>query len=606
MKTLSPVLLLLVMGWLVACTPGQSTGLDGPEAAPRATVAMPVPTETAIKPLQSQPAEQPIAADAPVVAYNEIKEGQLDSPQAIDEWVLQAKAGERVTIVLNSRFDSYLELFAPDGEFIASSDDTGNNLNAALFELQLTKSGPHKIVVRGFNGATGSYALAVTGGHPTAGAGPLTDGASRKVMLSQRGVKWQYQGKANTYLTAGVQAEDLVDPRLALYGPDGTLLTSDDDSGSSLNPEIFEFELPVDGTYTLHAQTNAKTGMVTLNINSSSRTTGGGPLAMGSTQTGTLKPDRSHLWSFEGQAGQIINLTMTSTDFDPFLEVRDSRGAILAENDDFQGSNNSAINLLTLPADDSYTVIARGVTQQDRGDYQITLKTVKVTPGGGPLANDAPTQALLTPGQTDRWTFEAEANSYITVNLKSTQLDTYLELYSPEGDLLLEDDDSGGGLNAALLDFLVPQAGQYQLVVKSAREGATNGGVYEILLTVTKNLDTTGRLTAGQLEGTRLTSGDQHTWTFEAEADSYATVRMESEAVDTYLALYDSSGELLALNDDFLGTNAVIANFIVPETGDYRLVARAYSTEAEGDYTILLEISEAELPLSPTTNQDGG
>ncbi len=570
------------------------------EPTPRPTVALkPTPIPTEIKPIESQPTVAPVQ-DAPVMAYNDIKEGQLLTPGRPDDWVFNGQAGERVNIVLNSQFDSYLELFNPVGEFVASNDDNGDTLNAALFDLQLKSDGPHTIKVYGFDEATGNYALALTGGHPTAGGGLLIDGDSRAVMLSKQGAKWRYEAKAGTYLTVVVKANDLVDSQLTLYGPDGTQQISDDDSAGDLNPEIFEFPLPTAGTYTIQAQTLGDTGMVTLNINSSTVTSGGGPLELGSIISEVLKKGRTHDWTFAGEVDQIVNISMNSREFDTFLELRGSAGNILTENDDTSDSSNSAIELFSLPADDTYTVVARGLSDTDGGTYDLTIKPIKVAPGGGLLLVDTPSQALLVPGQNDSWVFEANKGDFVTITAQSELLDTYFEMYAPDGDTLLtEDDDSGGSINAALLNYPIPQDGEYKLVVRSARPG--EGGVYDLLLTTTTELASAGQLISGQPQTSQIDGGDQHTWIFEAEADTFATLKMESDTLDTYLALYDSTGELLDLNDDLLGTNAVIANFTVEETGEYRVIARAYSAEEEGSYTISLELSDQELFI-PSSN----
>jgi hypothetical protein len=44
-------------------------------------------------PLGNQP-----ALDAPAIAFNELKEGTLADPDAVDNWVFSANAGERVSI----------------------------------------------------------------------------------------------------------------------------------------------------------------------------------------------------------------------------------------------------------------------------------------------------------------------------------------------------------------------------------------------------------------------------------------------------------------------------------------------------------------------------
>lgn len=592
-------LLILAAILASACRSGQAQ-LPATLPLPTATL-IPEPTPTPVKPIESQPTEVP-AIDAPTIVYNDIKEGQLEAPQATDDWVFTGQAGERINIVLNSEFDSYLELFAPDGEWIAGNDDNGNGLRAGLFDIPLRKSGPHTIRVRGYDGATGGYALALTGGHPTIGGGVLAGGEARSVLLSPQGFKWRYEGQKDHYLTVSLKAEDQVDTQLTLYGPDGLRLAQDDDSGGGFNPEIFEFQLPEDGSYTIQAQTTRGAGLVTLNLNSSDQLSGGGLLAVGQTQKGMLKPGRSHTWSFEGKAGQIINISMSSANFDTFLELRDAQGAILAENDDSPGGSDALINLLALPADGAYTIIARGVSAQAGGEYDLTMKLAKVAAGGGLLTPDRPTQALLTPGQLDTWTFEAPAGSFLTVKLQSELLDTYIELYGPGETLLVEDDDSGGGLNAALLDVMIPEAAEYRLVVKSARE-EPESGVYTILLAITEDLASTGTLAAGDSLERSLEPGEQHTWTFEAEEDYFVTVRMEAATLDTYLALYNNAGVLLAVNDDFLGKQAAIANFIVPRDDTYRLVARAYSAEEAGDYTISLEVTKEALPLSPSQDE---
>lgn len=604
MKNLKITLLLLAVSFLSGCSIWSTSSATPtpPPPTPRPTVVLQPEATPTIKPIESQPVET-TAVDAPTIAYNQVKEGQIEAPSAVDEWVFNGQAGERVNIVVNSRFDSYLELYAPDGEFVTSNDDSGDSLNAALFDLQLKQTGSHTIVVRGYNQAVGAYALALTGGHPTIGGGTLTSGDSRAVVLSEQGLKWRYEGQKGTFLTVTVESEELVDSYLSLYGPDGTLLTSDDDSGGGLNAEIFEFQLPEDGTYTVQAHTNTETGLVTLALNSSGQTSGGGSIAFGQAQSGTLKPGRVHRWSFTGEAGQIITLSMISADFDTFLELRNSQEAILAENDDSQDSTDSTIELFTLPADDTYTVVARGLSESDGGDYALNLKQVKIPAGGGSLPPDQVTQASLAPGQVDSWFFEAEKGNFVTVTVQSNTLDTYLELYGPDEELLTEDDDSGGHLNAALLDFPLPEDGEYRLVVKPAQEGSNEGGVYDITLTLTESLATTGELVSDEPNTVSLGPGEQHTWTFEAEEDVFVTVRMESATLDTYLSLYDSTGELLALNDDFLGNQAIIANFITPKVDEYRIVARAYSTEEAGDYTISLSLTDEALLISSDSEQ---
>lgn len=84
-------------------------------------------------------------------------------------------------------------------------------------------------------------------------------------MAYQRVYRLTFAGRAGNTVTftADDQPGSLVDPLIALLDPAGTPIAGDDDFGGNLNSEIAEFQLPVDGTYTLlvsHAEGGGATG----------------------------------------------------------------------------------------------------------------------------------------------------------------------------------------------------------------------------------------------------------------------------------------------------------------------------------------------------------
>ena len=87
---------------------------------------------------------------------------------------------------------------------------------------------------------------------------------------------------------------------------------------------------------------------------------------------GTISPAEAS-YTFDGDEGQAVTIKLDSEDFDPVLTLLDSSGNEIASNDDFGGTLNSAI-ILTLPADDTYTVIARSFSGQG-GDYDLMVRT---------------------------------------------------------------------------------------------------------------------------------------------------------------------------------------------------------------------------------------
>lgn len=89
-------------------------------------------------------------------------------------------------------------------------------------------------------------------------------------------------------------------------------------------------------------------------------------------QSGTIIPAEKS-YTFEGTSGQEITITLESQDFDPVLVLTNSAGEEVATNDDFGGTLNSTI-IVTLPKQDTYTVVARSFAGQG-GDYQVMIRT---------------------------------------------------------------------------------------------------------------------------------------------------------------------------------------------------------------------------------------
>jgi hypothetical protein len=86
-----------------------------------------------------------------------------------------------------------------------------------------------------------------------------------------------------------------------------------------------------------------------------------GSIGYGQTVTGEITNDTNRIgYTFEGSAGDVIVITMVAQDsnLDSYLELYDSDEEMLTYDDDGGGSLNSLIGPYTLPADDTYTVVA--------------------------------------------------------------------------------------------------------------------------------------------------------------------------------------------------------------------------------------------------------
>lgn len=89
-------------------------------------------------------------------------------------------------------------------------------------------------------------------------------------------------------------------------------------------------------------------------------------------ESGTIVP-AEHSYSFEGKQDDAVTITLSSEAFDPVVALYNSAGNEVASNDDFDGTLNSTI-IITLPEDDTYTVVASSFTGQG-GDYDLMVRT---------------------------------------------------------------------------------------------------------------------------------------------------------------------------------------------------------------------------------------
>lgn len=112
-------------------------------------------------------------------------------------------------------------------------------------------------------------------------------------------------------------------------------------------------------------------------------------------------------------------------------------------------------------------------------------------PGGGLPSGDTSAQAIsigqtvegtLQSGVTAEWDFTGAAGDIITINAIAgdpVQMDTFLALIGPDGASLIEDDDGGERLDAAIVDYTLPTDGQYTIRVSSV----SGPGPYTLSLT---------------------------------------------------------------------------------------------------------------------------
>lgn len=307
----------------------------------------------------------------------------------------------------------------------------------------------------------------------------------------------------------------------------------------------------------------------------------GTPISIGDTVEGTLTTSQPQMrYTFSGEAGQIVTITLASEDFDAYLTLEDAGGMYVASDDDSAGNRNSRIGPLPLPANGTYTIIAASLYGSDTGDYTLTLAapTIETLTAGAVVEGELTSADLFK-----TFYFEAEESDSVAVTLRSTDFDAYLEMRSASGAFSWSDDDGAGDLNSRIGPLALPEAGLY--VITATSLGRTSTGAFTLELAevqvVSLVLDT-------PVEAS-LAAGEPLYFSFEGESGQTVDLRVDSgNTIDTTLTLRGPDGYQIGYNDDFTGIDPALVATTLTSTGTYTAVVQGRYPDESGPLTVSL------------------
>ena len=316
-----------------------------------------------------------------------------------------------------------------------------------------------------------------------------------------------------------------------------------------------------------------------------------GPIQPGEMVEGTLLPGGVDIWYFEvEEEGRYATIRLDAVDrdvLDPYLELYNEDGVIIAEDDDGGEGYNARIVDFPVATSSAYTIHV--LTYSGAGDYTLSLEVVE-GPSGEVIEYGQVVEETLAEDAQHAWFFQGAEGDVVTIamNARDEDMDCYLELYGPNGVALTDDDDSGEGFNALIEYYRLPAGGAYRIVASSGMFGAA--GAYELALERAEMV-VEGTLTYGETMSATLESGTRHHWLFEGEEGDVVTISMTAVGgdMDAYLELFAPDGVRVMTDDDSGGdANAEISTFELLLSGTYRIIARGYDDGDVGEYELAL------------------
>jgi len=329
-----------------------------------------------------------ISSGSESLEYDESVVGLIAEEGGENLWTFQAERGDLIEVNAHANvpgMDLVLEVVSPSGDDIARDDDSGGELNPALQGVILTEEGEYSIRVRSIGG-DGLYELELVrtqtlSAEELGGEGGAIEFGEDVTDFAVAGEEdaWTFEAQAGDVVEIGAQALGSgVDLVLRLTGPDGDLVAEDDDSGGELNPQLSNVVLPNTGTHSIRVSTISGNGRYQLDLQRTGQVDPselggpGGVIEYGQTVSDYVMSSEGDEWTFSGRAGDVVTITMSSEQFDSYLELEGAQGDLLASNDDGGGERNSLIEAFSLPETGEYTIIARAYSS-GRGSYTMTL-----------------------------------------------------------------------------------------------------------------------------------------------------------------------------------------------------------------------------------------
>jgi hypothetical protein len=433
-------------------------------------------------------------------------------------------------------------------------------------------------------------------------SGTIDDAAPRVV--------YGFDGLRGEFISLALRATSgTLDPMLLVIDSQGAVLAQRDDSGGGRDIRIGSLRIPrtdryfvVVGRFGYELGTTSGAFELTLERIGVSFADGSG-LRYGDTVLNQIDDNAPLLYyTFRAERGDILSIRMerTSGDLDAALQLADSNGIVIAENDELEGSGSldAAIIGYTIEADGTYIIIATRYGQvagRSSGSFVLALETGAESGLGATVDFAIPAQydfayegELSGERYEEFYRIEGEQYDRVTVemNRNGGALDAFLRLTDDQGGLLAEDDDGGGGQNAAIRDVVLPYSGVFYIVATrfNGASGETSGAY-------TLNVRGAGNAfdgVPGDIQ--RLAYGTSSNGTLDdlvprllyafygAQGD-VITVSMVNAGgdLDPVVGLLDTNQQLLASDDNGGGSaNALIERYTLPYTGVYYLQAARY------------------------------
>ncbi len=346
------------------------------------------------------------------------------------------------------------------------------------------------------------------------------------------------------------------------------------------------------------------------------------PISVGQTISGNLTaaaPARSSgragqyadLYRFTIASPQPLVLRMSSDIFDTYLQILDSNGAVIVNDDDSGGETNSRIDRVFGAG--TYVIEATSYSPEATGAYSLSLSGQATTPisvgqtVNGTLSESSARSSGCGGCYADVYMITLPAAQEVIITHTSSAFDAFLRVVDANGALVVADDDGGGGTNSRIQHTF--PAGAYRIEATTYHNGNSGGYVLSVrapdtvgtLINVGQSRNGTLNAQSGRSSGCSGCFSDLYRFTL--TSSQTVQIGLSSAAFDAFLRVLDAGGQAVKVDDDSgggaNGTDSLLTHTF--PAGTYRIEATTYSSGQSGAYALTLQALLPNTAVIPVT-----
>ena len=367
-------------------------------------------------------------------------------------YTFSGESGQTVSLQLSDVTirSGYVSIVAPDGSLLGKPVSFVSGSGVMIPGQVLPASGTYAVLVESDLSYTGRLKLALYNAPELTGTIMIDQGTvtSTLTVPGQR-ARYTFNGTEGQWVNLGLTGVSIPMTTVAILKPDGSKWesTTIGPSGGSLDPLT---ALPETGTYAIAVEPVSNyTGSMTLAL--SSPVTGTIAIDGASVPVNLNKVGQTARYTFNGKAGQWVNLGLTSVSItSSAVTLLTSDGTILAST--AVGTAGGGLkDQNPLPTTGTYTILIDPVGSYT-GKMTLTLSTevsdsLKMNAAPRPIT-------IRRAGQNGRYTFTGVANQQAMIKATNNKLGSVtVNLYGPNGILLagMTSSESSFNLNPVTL-----------------------------------------------------------------------------------------------------------------------------------------------------------